>query len=167
MKSVNYLMLMSLILIVPAAVSAAAFGEGYSSMISNGPADIRFRAFTIYTLQEACDSSPAVAELRIFPDPLILKIGDRIHRSNVNSQTSELIIEAYGNDGEFLPAVPVIVSTVDVQNITSTRSDWDYFEAVREGEDGLIVAWACPTPGGQQLETRVRVVVTSDDPSTN
>ena len=77
--------------------------------------------------------------------------------------SSELIIEAYRDDGKFLPAVPIIVTTVDVQNVMTTRSDWDYLEAIREGEDELVISWACRTPDGVPLEARVRIVVGSSN----
>jgi hypothetical protein len=138
---------------------AGHFGEGYSAAAPGEPADIRYRAFTIYTGPEACARSPRPSRLQVRPDPLILTIGDRIHRTNVDRHAGELIIEAYGAKGEFLPAVPIIVSTSDVQEVTAARSDWDYLEAVRAGEDELVVAWACPAEDGLPLETRVRLIV--------
>ena len=150
-----------LMLILPISAIAGFFGEGYSSMAPGGPSDISFRAFTIYTQQEACEKSAHPTELRIIPNPLILKIGDRIHRSNVNVHQSELVIEAYGKSGDFLPAVPIIVSMNDVQNVTVSRSDWDYFEAIHAGQGELVAAWACDTRDGRQLEARVRLIVTS------
>lgn len=150
-------------LLVPALGMTGHFGEGYSSSVPGGPADLRYRAFTIYTAQDACARSPHPDRLQVRPEPLVLKVGDRLHRSNVEHRVSELIIEAYGADGEFLSAVPIIVSTSDRQNVTMARSDWDYLEAVREGEDELVVAWACPTPDGLPLEKRVRLSVRAGD----
>ena len=152
-----------LALLVPAPGMTGHFGEGYSSSVPGGPADIRYRAFTLYTAQEACARSPHPDRLQVRPEPLIFKVGDRLHRSNVENRVSELIIEAYGADGEFLSAVPILVSTSDRQNVTAARSDWDYLEAVREGEDELVVAWACPTPDGLPLEKRVRLIVHAGD----
>lgn len=144
------------------AVWAGQFGEGYSSAEPGAPSDLHYRAFTIYTAQEACAQSAMPSEFRVRPDPLRLAIGDRIHRSNVNRHPSELVIEAYGPRGEFLPSVPIIVSTMDLQNVTRTRSDWDYFEAAAEGEDELVVAWACGTPDGAPVQTRVRLIVSAE-----
>lgn len=148
---------------LPCACLAGVFAEGFSSKVAAGPSDIGLRAFTIFTLQEACERSAVPAELRILPNPLVLKIGDRIHRSNASANQSGLIIEAYGHDGEFLPAVPVIVSTMDVQGITESRSDWNFLEAVRVGEDDIVVAWPCTQPDEPWLEARARLVVVSDD----
>ena len=151
-----------LMLLAPPDSLAGQFGEGYSSMVPGGPSDLRYRAFTIHTGRETCDLSAAVSEFRVSPNPLLLKVGDRIHRTNVDSHISELVIEAYGASGEFLPAVPIVVSTIDSQRVTETRSDWDYFEAVREGEDDLIVQWACPASGeGESLLETVRIIVGS------
>jgi hypothetical protein len=155
--------LVSLVLLFPLSALAGIFGEGFSSSLLGGPPAIRYRAFTIYTAQEACAESALPAEFRVRPNPLRMRLGDRVHRTNVERNPSELIIEAYGEDGEFLPAVPIIVSTVDVQNVTVSRSDWDYFEAVRDGEDELVIAWACRTPNGVQLEARVSIIVASSD----
>lgn len=163
MKFVKHLAFASLALLSPLTVFAGDFGEGYSSMIPNGPSDIRIRAFTIYSNQEACDLSAVVAEFRVYPNPLILNIGERIHRTNDNTQTSELVIEAYGTNGEFLPSVPVRLSTMDIQQVTATRSDWDYLEAVREGEDDLIVQWACATSNGVHPLAKVRIIVNSEN----
>jgi hypothetical protein len=149
-------------LVIPLAAAGGIFGQGYSSAQPGDPAAIYFRAFTIYAGQEACEQSPVPAEFRILPDPLQLKVGDRIHRTNFDEHTSELVIEAYDKDGLFLPAVPIHVDLVDVQSVVESRSDWDYFEAVRAGEDELVVSWACAAPDGSPLEERVRILVTPD-----
>lgn len=159
--------LASVALLLPVSALAGHFGEGYSSAEKGAPSDIYYRAFTIYTQQEACAISARPAELRVFPSPLILKVGDRIHRTNVEMNPGDLIVEAYAEDGEFLPAVPIIVYTIDRQNVVSARSDWDYLEAMREGEDELVVAWACGSADGPPLEARVRLVVTADDSPIN
>lgn len=145
--------------LLPLSVHAGVFGEGYSSSAPGTPASISYRIFTIYTRQEVCEESATPSELRILPNPILLKIGDRIHRSNTDSQVSELVVEAYGPSGEFIPAVPIIVSTVDVQNVTSTRADLDYLEAVKPGEDDLEVSWACPEPTGRGVAAQVRIIV--------
>lgn len=153
--------------LVPLSVLAGTFGEGYSSATPGGPAAIYFRAFTIHTEREACAKSANPVELRVYPNPLLLKIGDRIHRSNVDTRPSELVVEAYGENGEFLPALPIAVSTMDLQNVTTSRSDWDYLEAVREGEDELVVAWACAGRNGVPIVTRVRIIVRPGDEISN
>ena len=150
-----------LLLAVPPAAIAGIFGEGYSSAKPGAPSAVYFRAFTIYTGQEACEKSPVPVELRIFPNPLQMSVGDRIHRSNVDEHPSELVIEAYDKDGAFLPAVPVVVNTIDAQNVVGARSDWDYFEAIREGEAELVVGWACAAPDGEPVEARIRILITS------
>jgi len=155
--------LIVLFLGTPRAADAGTFGEGYSSVEPGGPSSISFRAFTIITGREACEKSPRPAELRIFPNPLRMRVGDRIHRSNVDEHPSELVIEAYDDRGAFLPAVPIAVSTIDAQRVTGSRSDWDYFEALGEGEAELVVFWPCTTPGGPNVEARVRILVTASN----
>jgi hypothetical protein len=147
-------------LAIPLAAASEIFGEGYSSARPGGPAAIYFRAFTIYTAQEACAKSPVPAEFRILPDPLELNVGDRIHRTNGHEHASELVIEAYDQDGTFLPSIPIIVNLIDVQKVVASRSDWDYLEAIRAGEDELTVHWACPAPDDSSVEKRIRIFVT-------
>ncbi len=160
MRATVYL---AVLLGVPLAATAGIFGEGYSSAEPGAPSAIHFRAFTIYTGAEACRGSPVPVELRVLPSPLRMSVGDRIHRSNVDRHPSELVIEAYDKDGAFLPAVPIVVATVEVQNVVGSRSDWDYFEALREGEDELVVGWACSAANGTPVEARVRILVTSSN----
>jgi hypothetical protein len=147
-------------LAIQPAAAGGVFGEGYSSAEPGGTAAIHFRVFTIYTGQEACEKSPVPTELRILPNPLRLNVGDRIHRTNGDEHASELVIEAYDKDGLFLPSVPIVVNLIDVQSVVVSRSDWDYFEAIRAGEDELVVGWACPGPDGSPVEVRIRILVT-------
>jgi hypothetical protein len=72
-----------------------------------------------------------------------------------------LIVEAYGASGQFLPTVPIVVSTLDLDGVIDNRSDWDYFEAIAEGEAELVVGWACQPAGGTPLRASVRIVVES------
>lgn len=134
-------------------------------MKPGAPAEIQFRAFTIYTGAEECKKSRQPAELRVHPDLLRLKVGDRVHRTNVNRHKSELVIEAYSEDGEFLSAIPIFVSTIDNSNVTRSRSDWDYLEAIKAGEADLVVGWACSSPGGKPVRTHVHVIVTNQNES--
>jgi hypothetical protein len=151
------------LLLVPSGLwaSGGIFAEGYSSPAPGAPSQISFRAFTIYTWQDACAKSGTPSELKVMPNPITLNVGDRIHRTNVSEQRSEIIVEAYGARGLFLPAVPIIVSTVDPNGVLGNRSDWDYFEAVGEGEAELVVGWACQQSGGAPLQASVRIIVTS------
>lgn len=158
MPYVRKIALVILTLLIPTSASAAIFGEGFSSPTPNAPADIRFRAFTIYSLESACEASAAVERLNIMPNPLFLAIGDRVHRSN----ESVIVIEAYDENGEFLPSVPLVINLFDDQNTTTSRSDWDYFEAVREGEARLFTFWACAKQSTQGVEASARIVVTDN-----
>jgi hypothetical protein len=111
-----------LLLAIQPAAAGGIFGEGYTSAEPGGPATIRFREFTIYTAQEACETSPLPTELRILPNPLRLKVADRIHRTNGDEHASELVIEAYDKDGLFLPSVPIVVNLIDVESVVVSRS---------------------------------------------
>lgn len=140
---------------------AEIFGEGYSSLEPGAPADVRYRAFTVYTLEEECAGHPRPARLTAFPDPVRLSIGDRIHRTNVSPQQSELVIEAYDASERFLPSVPIALDIADGQRTVESRSDWDYLEAVREGKGGLRISWLCPNPDDAAIEAHVRIMVSA------
>ena len=152
---------------VGANAQGSVFGEGYSSSAPGAPSEIALRAFTIYTLQDACAKSAAPSELKVLPNPIELRVGGRIHRSNVDEQRSELIVEAYGADGGLLPRAPIIVSTLDAHGVTRSRSDWDYLVAVAEGEAELIVESPCQAPRGTRPVESVRIVVAAPPSSTH
>lgn len=132
---------------------AGSFGEGYSSATPNAPARIHYRAFTIYTAEEACAKSPTPARLTILPARLSLRIGDRLYRHEGN----ELIIEAYDETGRFLSAVPILVDVFAEEGVVTGRSDWDYLEATAEGEGELRVRWGCPSD--TPIEQRARISI--------
>ena len=144
----------------PCVASAGVFGEGYSSAEPGSASVVHFRVFTIYTRQEACDESPQPVELRISPDPIQIQVGGRVRHTGQNGRPSDLVIEAYDSQGSFLPSVPITVDVVPRDNVTLSRSDWDYFEAVGMGADELRATWACVAPDGQSVEARVRIQVT-------
>ena len=145
------------------ALSAGIFGEGYSSAEVGTPSPIYFRAFTIYTGQEACEHSLRPVEFKILPNPLRLTIGDRVHHTGLDGRPSDLVIEAYDAEGAFLPSVPVTVAVISKDNVTDSRSNWDYMEAVRDGQDELRVVWACTAADGRTVETRIPILVTSEE----
>lgn len=143
------------------SASGGIFGEGYSSSLPGGPSALSFRAFTIYTAEEACETSSIPAKLKIFPNPIQMGVGDRIHRSNVKQRPSELVVEAYDEHGVFLPAVPINVSILDTNNVITSRSDWDYFEATKEGEAEVFVSWACSTADSSTAEAHAQIYVST------
>ena len=145
--------------LMPPLAQAGVFAEGYSSARPGGPADISYRVFTLYTRPEACAQAPVPAELRIHPDPLHLQVGDRIHRNNAEIHETELVIEAYDAGGRFLPAVPIGVGITETSGALQSYADWDYFEAVREGDEVLAVSWACQGRNDEPVVTEVPVIV--------
>lgn len=153
------ILIAALSILVPIPASARTFGEGYTSAEPGGHADVRFRAFSVPMWPQMCDESPRPVELRVLPNPIVMSIGDRIHRSNVTTRESELIIEAYGQDGEFQPQVPITISTTGLHGILDSRSDWDYMEAVATGEDELVVSWICDSGDGAPVQARVPMIV--------
>jgi len=148
--------------LVPTWAYASIFGEGFTSEAPGSPSDIRLRVFTIYTREESCERSPVVDHFKIIPSPLYLEIGDRIHRTNVNEWSSEIVVEAYDENDRFLPSVPIFVSLIDEDGIATLRSDWDYFEATHEGEAILTITWACPNQDNEPIEANSPIVVVSN-----
>ena len=132
----------SLLLSLALYTSSAAgftFAEGTSSAELGVPAQIFYRAYTIYTLQEACDRSAVPASLSVRLTHRKVSVGTRVHRDS----GSELIVEAYDEGGKFLPSVPIVVAVLADPGVIGSRSDWDYFEALTPGEAEVRVSWIC------------------------
>ena len=134
------------------------FGEGYSSATQTTPAEIHYRMLSLGNWQQICDASALPDRLSLKPDPLRLNIGERIHRSGA----AELVIEAYDAQGRFVPRVPILLVLIDPQDITTSRSDWDFFEAKQPGEAWIGVRSACAKDIEPSLEFRARIIVTGD-----
>jgi hypothetical protein len=115
------------------------FAEGTSSSEPGAPAQVFYRAFTIYASQEACAQSPIPRSLSVRLTHAQLTVGTRVHRDSA----SELIVEAYDETGKFLPSVPIVVSVLADNSVIGSRGDWDYFEALGPGEAEVRVAWLC------------------------
>lgn len=137
-----------LILFLPVA---AFCDEGYSSATLSSFANVYSRAFTIYTHVEACGKAPEVSEIEINYPKEIIKVGDRIQaNSSDDSIVSDFIINAFDEDGNFLPSVPIFVyvnlpvSTLDSgPEVIYRDSSINYWEARKTGEFSIEVVWAC------------------------
>lgn len=135
-----------LVLAISAASAANtfAFAEGYSSREPGTSAEIWYREFTIYIAKEACARSPIPTRIRVALNRPSVSIGERIHRTSA----SELIIEAYAEDGRFLPRVPLTVNVDAPLDVGKSRADWDYFEATGIGEVKVTATWLCGDVSG-------------------
>lgn len=117
--------------------------------------------FSLGTIQEVCEGSPIPSEFRIRPNPIRLRVGDRIHRT----APGEIIVEAYDARGNFLPSIPVATGVLELnenQNVIGTRADWDYFEAMAEGEAEFGVNFRCQSTDGSFIQSEVRILVTAE-----
>ena len=121
----------------PAA--AFTFAEGTSSTEPGAPSAIFYRAFTIYTGQEACASSRTPASLRVHLRMEEVGVGTRVHRDS----PSELVVEAYDDAGTFLPAVPIVVEVLANTGVVASGGDRDYFEIIGPGEVEVVARWLC------------------------
>jgi hypothetical protein len=73
-----------------------------------------------------------------------LLIGERIRRTSA----SELIVEAYDQDGHFLPRIPILVNVDAPLDVVRTRADWDYLEAKGVGKVKVTGTWLCGNVNG-------------------
>lgn len=145
--------------------------EGYSSAQPSVPANIYYRAFTIYTLQEACEKSPKVSTLSIRLPNTRIQVGDRIKTNAPDDSTvSDLVIEAFDAEGHFLPSVPVHVGagsqgrTVDFDpGIIYRDASMDYWEARLPGKFDLEVSWACSHDAQSVVQDSVTIDVVGSD----
>lgn len=163
-NDVGILMLLACHMVIAESAIAQVFGfgEGWSSENQGDPASIHYRAFTIYTGEEACEKSGRLAELRAPPSAILLRVGDRLYRSESSNASAELAVDAYDSEGRFLSRVPIVVNLIDPSELMSGRSDWDYIEATKPGEALLKFSWLCPTEDGQPISVERPILVTEN-----
>jgi hypothetical protein len=150
-------------LVAPAAVCE----EGHSSAQPSAPATIHSRAFTIHTLQDACDDSPTVSSLVLTLRSTRIHVGDRINTNTVdNASVSDLIIEAFDADGNFVPSVPVYVGATSQgktqeydPGIVYKDASMDYWEARLPGKFDIEAGWLCVSDTQQAVRDKVTVEV--------
>lgn len=142
-----------------AVAQVSAFGEGWSSENQGESASIYYRAFTIYTGEEACEESGRPVELRVPPSPIWLRVSERLYRSESSDASAELVVDAYDSEGRFLSRVPIIVNVIDPSGLMIGRSDWDYIEATKPGEALLRFSWLCSTADGEPISAERTIVV--------
>jgi hypothetical protein len=141
--------------------------EGYSSAQPSIPARIYYRVFTIYTHQEACEKSPKVSVISLRLPSTRMRVGDKIKTNSPDdSIVSDLVIEAFDEDGNFLPAVPVYVmavsqgKTIDYDpGILYRDGSMDYWEARSPGKFDIGVSWACPSSPQNVVQDSVTIEV--------
>jgi len=141
--------------------------EGFSSPTVDSPAKLYYRAFTIYTGQEACDKSPKVATLRIRVPSQTLIVGDKLQAYYRDStEESDLIIEAYDSTGNFLPSVPISAEAYSIgrtdnydPGIIYINSSMDYWEARRPGRFVVTARWNCATTDSNGVYDEVTIEV--------
>lgn len=82
-----------------------------------------------------------------------LSVGDRIYRND----RTQLVVEAYDEIGQFIAQVPISVSIVSSSDVMTSRSDWDYAEAVAPGRAEIVITFACEAE--HRAAVRVPIVV--------
>lgn len=130
---------LALALLAASPASAFMFAEGHSSAKPGASAALSYREFTIYLAEEACAHSPVPSRIEVRLARSSLSIGERIHRTS----SSELIVEAYDEEGRFLPEIPILVDVDAPLDVAGSRADWDYLEARGAGEAKVVVTWLC------------------------
>ncbi len=159
------LQLFSLVLLI---LSKSALGaEGYSSPSLGSPAKLSYRAFTIYTGQEACEKTPEVASLRIRLNRQMLRVGDKLQAYYLNdAEESDLIIEAFDLAGNFIPSVPISAEAFSIgrtanydPGIIYMNSSMNFWEARKPGHFAVTTRWYCGAPGSDGIRDEVIIEV--------
>jgi len=141
--------------------------EGFSSSNLATPANVYYRAFTIYSLESACEKSPEVSSIKLHVPNGTLYVGERLHANTPDdSVVSDFIIEAFDREGNFVANVPVQVSVYSVDR-TSTfdpgivyrDASMDYWEARKPGEFAVFVRWSCAESASDSVTDEVIVKV--------
>lgn len=146
--------------------------EGFSSAEPSIPANIYYRAFTIITLQEECEKSPEVSKITLRLANTTIEVGDRVHSNSPDDSTvSDLVIEAFDDEGNFLPSVPVHVGagsqgrTIDYDpGVIYKDASMEYWEARKPGKFDIGAIWACSSNPQKVVGDTVTIqVVESSD----
>lgn len=136
--------------------------EAYTADAQGLPVALHSRLFSLGVMPEICDKSPVPSKF-VPRDPIRLRVGQHIERIGQVSENrqDEIVVDAYDENGSFLPHVPIRVTVTDPQGIIGYRSDGDYVEAVAPGEASFDVTWACESDRESRVQSRIRVLVTA------
>lgn len=110
--------------------------EGYSAKELGAPATLGKEAFTIDTAQDACDLAAIPSSLKISLPNTTPRLGDKIYLEDIS-------IEAYDENENFLPELPVLVKVLSQPDMLMARSDWDYVEVYAIGYATFMVHFYC------------------------
>lgn len=110
--------------------------EGFSAEERSSLASLENRIFTAESALEACANSSIPASLKISLVNDSLVIGDKLN-------FEDILVEAFDESGDFLPSVPVIVSTLSQDGMLSAHPDWEYVEVFSYGFATLMVSTYC------------------------
>ncbi len=127
-------------LLALAAITVATIGEGRTSSKPGSKIQAGQRWFTIYTHEDACESTAAPSSL--IAEPIVLWIGDTF-------ALNDPVVAAYDASGTFIPDVPIEILDPD----TATRLlkkelhtlHQDYV-AVEAGEKVIEIRSTCEGP---------------------
>lgn len=171
-KNMNYTEKLAFILCLSLLPISALGIEGYSSPDISSPAKLSYRAFTIYTGQEACNNSPDISSIKLRVSFETITIGDKLQAYGSNdSDPTDLTILAFDSEGNFVPNVPVYVHAYSIgrteendPGIIYIDSSINYWEARKSGEFAISVRWLCAEPdSGGVMDTVVLKVVERED----
>lgn len=118
------------------SVTGWHMAEGFSAEERSSLASLRNRFFTAESALEACDDSSIPASLEISLVNASLVIGDKLN-------FEDILVEAFDENGDFLPAAPVIVSALAQDGMLSAHPDWEYVEVSSYGYATLMVHSYC------------------------
>ncbi len=130
-----------LIFVAPAWAGMGTLGEGYSAPSLSEGIDVGPRAFTIYTLKEACEG-PHPTRLVAREDHIQLRSGQVFHMRDVS-------IVAVDSEGKVMKPVPI---TVDSDATSEMIDTWNFgaptdeIRALRPGKFRMRFRALCSHP---------------------
>ena len=110
--------------------------EGFSAEEQGFPALLGNGIFSSDSGQEACANSliPASIEVSLVNPNLV--IGERLY-------FEDIIIEAFNEDGEFLPFLPVIIAAISQDGMLAFQPNWEYVQVSSFGYATLMASFYC------------------------
>jgi hypothetical protein len=109
---------------------------GYSSGQQGNSASLLKSAYVPEVKEEECSQSPTPSSLEISLSNPDLIPGDRIY-------LDDFIIEAFDENGNFLPEVPVLVWAMAQEGMLESNSNSDYVEIYSYGSATFAADWYC------------------------
>ena len=128
--------------------------SGYSANEQGQAASLFKGSFDPEAKEQECSQAtkPSSLEIRLSnPD---LSVGDRIY-------LDDFIIEAFDDNGNLIPEVPILVYVLSQDGMLETDSNWDYVEIFSYGHADFFAEYYCrESPGMPGVSSSFTLIVT-------